>query len=107
MVLVGNQARPIRNKRHGRVSGETRGLCTTVALNIASAARKRGWKGDGSAGGAVAIAEVVASRMREGPEAAGRGEGEGGVLISSVTVAPNGFINFVVAEVESSSEVCN
>lgn len=60
-----------------------------MALNIASAARKRGWKGTGGAGGAIAIAEATAEMLR----ARGIGEGGGGQP-SGVAVAANGFINF-------------
>lgn len=60
-----------------------------MALSIASAARKRGWKGTGVVVGAVAIAEATAKLLRS------RGSEEGGqARLSAITVAPNGFINF-------------
>lgn len=66
-----------------------------MALCIASAARKRGWKGTGAAGGAVLIAEAIAERLRAGAgEAGGRSD-------SGVSVAPNGFINLAPGFVES------
>lgn len=75
-----------------------------MALNIASAARKRGWKATGGAGGAVAVAEAIAGGMRGG----GFGEGGGGVAeVSDVTVAPNGFINFAAEIGSSSADVSN
>lgn len=71
-----------------------------MALNIASAARKRGWKGTGAAGGAVAIAEATADILRSRISEAGEG-----ALLSSVAVAPNGFINFEADFAPSSSLV--
>jgi len=75
------KVRPIRNKKKLASGGR---FCSTVALSIASAARKRGWKGTGGAGGAVFIAEATAEILRVG----------GSEKLSGIAVAPNGFINF-------------
>lgn len=93
------KVRPIRSKTCKLQGG---GFYTTVALSIASAARKRGWKGPGGAGGAVAIAEAIAARVRE-TEAGGS---EGSAVVSGVTVAANGFINFA-ADFGPAAEVRN
>ncbi|CAM9705112.1 unnamed protein product [Scytosiphon promiscuus] len=85
-IMGWSQVKRARNKK---ISPSGGGFCSTVALRIASAARKRGWKGVGASGGAVTIAEAIAGRLREG----GNEETEPTVL-SSVAVAPNGFINF-------------
>lgn len=75
------KVRPIRNKKKLASGG---GFYSTVALSIASAGRKRGWKGTGGAGGAVAIAEATAKMLTAG------GNGK----LSGIAVEPNGFINF-------------
>lgn len=88
-MFLMNKVRPIRNNQNKKALSSGRGFCSAVALSIASAARKRGWKGTGAAGGAVAIAEATADMLRSRSSEAG-----GGALVSAITVAPNGFINF-------------
>ncbi len=85
------KVRPIRNKKKLASGG---GFYSTVALSIASAARKRGWKGTGGAGGAVAVAEATTEMLRAG----------GSEKLSGITVAPNGFVNFA-ANTRSSSNL--
>lgn len=80
------KVRPIRNKKVPPSSGK---FCSAVALSIASAARQRGWKGTDGAGGAVVIAEATAEVLR-----AGSNGSDDGALLSGLSVAPNGFINF-------------
>lgn len=98
------QVRPIRSKTC-LVSGG--GVCTSVALNIAAAARKRGWRGPGGGGGAVTVAEAIAERMRRqglGKGQEGNGARRQGEVVASditVTVAPNGFINCPADAVEA------
>lgn len=91
------KVRPIRNKKVPPSSGK---FCCAVALSIASAARKRGWKGTDGAGGAVAFAEATAEVLRAG----GNGSDEG-ALLSGLSVAPNGFINFEAKMGQSSALV--
>lgn len=78
------------------------GFCSTVALSIASAARRQGWKGVGEGGGSVAIAEAIAEQLKAG----GSGGAEEGAL-SSIAVASNGFINFEASCIPSCSPVSN
>lgn len=92
-----NKVRPIRKNQNKKSPASGGGFCSAVALSMASAARKRGWKGTGAAGGAVAIAEATADLLRSRSSEAG-----GRAKLSAVTVAPNGFINFE-AEVGPSS----
>lgn len=88
-IVSVDKVRPIRNNQNKKAVASGGGFCSAVALSIASAARKRGWKGTGAAGGAVAIAEVTAAMLRSGSSEAG-----GRARLSAVEVAPNGFINF-------------
>ncbi|CAM9227330.1 unnamed protein product [Ectocarpus sp. 4 AP-2014] len=85
-VLGWSQVRPIRNKN---VLASGGGFCSTVALRIASAARKQGWHGVGGGGGAAAIAEATAEKLRVAASG-----GDKGPVLSAIAVAPNGFINF-------------
>ncbi|CAM9292986.1 unnamed protein product [Ectocarpus fasciculatus] len=96
-VLGWSQVRPIRNKNALASGG---GFCSTVALRIASAARKRGWHGFGGAGGAVAIAEATAEKLRVAASG-----GDKGPVLSGIAVAPNGFINFEAGFVPSCTPV--
>lgn len=91
--------RPIRNKN---VLASGGGFCSTVALRIASAARKQGWHGVGGGGGAVAIAEATAEKLR----VAASGGDKGPVLLA-IAVAPNGFINFEAGFAPSCTSVSN
>lgn len=93
------KVRPARNKKMFPAGG---GFCSAVALSIASAARKQGWKGVGASGGAFAIAEAIAERLR-----AGGSESTEPAVLSSIAVAPNGFINFGASCVSPCSLVSN
>lgn len=94
-----SQVRPIRSKTC-QISGG--GYCSTVALSIASAARKRGWKGGTGGGEALGIAKAVADCIvNRGEKLDGGSGGAETIDISDVTVAPNGFINFAADSVEA------
>lgn len=88
-IFSGNKVRPIRNNQKKKALASGGGFCSALALSIASAARKRGWRGTGAAGGAVTIAEATADLLRSRSIETG-----GRARLSAITVAPNGFINF-------------